>query len=326
VSSPAGDVAIDPIGVVVALITGLEPGPEQTSITEVVAGVAGGRAKRRRLAQALLARPEILTDGRSPAPEAIGKLLTALRDAGAVNVSPPVCAEYGKPLRTFQRRGQDWYCGVHGPETAACTVCGNVRPVALRDRARQPHCWQCPLTEEHDPTQIVIELVRSLDPTLDVEMVRAVIGGAAYTARQLPATRRTGTGVVSPVFDHRPGEPGDLPALPTTSSGQRPNTGRPAASLVSAHRDGDLFDLRALGSRLDLPAHRTSVLPHVPAAASTLQRLRQRQTGSQRNPHPTTLRFLHSPWRPLARLSRLRRAHPAPLAPMRPLHAPTTTG
>jgi len=57
-----------------------------------------------------------------------------------------------------------------------------------------------------------------------------------------------------------------------------------------------------------------------------LQRLRQRQTGSQRNPHPTTLRFLHSPWRPLARLSRLRRAHPAPLAPMRPLHAPTTTG
>jgi hypothetical protein len=179
VSSPAGDVAIDPIGVVVELVTGLEPGLERTSITEVVAGVAGGRAKRRRLAQALLARPGILTDGRSPAPEAIGKLLTALRDAGAVNISAPVCAECGKPLRAFQRRGQDWYCGVHGPETAACTVCGNVRPVALRDRARQPHCWQCPLTEEHDPTQIVIELVRRLDPTLDVEMVRAAIGAAA---------------------------------------------------------------------------------------------------------------------------------------------------
>jgi hypothetical protein len=173
------DALADPLGVVIGLVAGLEPGLDRACITEVVAGVAGGRAKRRRLAQALLARPAVLTDGRSPAPEAIGKLLTALREAGAVNVSPPVCAECAKPMRAFQRRGQDWYCGVHGPETAACAVCGNVRPIAQRDRQQQPRCWHCPLSDEHDPTQVLIDLVASIDPALDVQVVPAAISAAA---------------------------------------------------------------------------------------------------------------------------------------------------
>jgi len=130
VAAQTPEVLADPLGVVIDLVAGLEPGLGRARIMEVVAGVAGGRAKRRRLAQALLARPGILTDGRSPAPEAVGKLLTALREAGAGNVSPPVCTECAKPMRAFQRRGQDWYCGVHGPQTAACAVCGNVRPIA----------------------------------------------------------------------------------------------------------------------------------------------------------------------------------------------------
>lgn len=42
------------------------------SVEEVVAGVAGGRAKRGRLVQALQVRPAALTDGRSPAPQVVG--------------------------------------------------------------------------------------------------------------------------------------------------------------------------------------------------------------------------------------------------------------
>ena len=173
------DALSDPLGVVIDLVADLEPGLGRACITEVVAGVAGGRAKRRRLAQALLARPGILTDGRSPAPEAIGKLLTALREAGALSVSPPVCAECTKPMRAFQRRGQDWYCGVHGPQSAACAVCGKLRPIAQRDRQQQPRCWQHPLTDEHDPTQVLIDLVASIDPALDVPLVTAAISAAA---------------------------------------------------------------------------------------------------------------------------------------------------
>ncbi|GAC1580062.1 MAG: hypothetical protein NVS3B18_13720 [Candidatus Dormibacteria bacterium] len=184
VTAQMPDVLTDPVGVIVDLVADLEPGLDRASITEVVTCVAGGRAKRRRLAQALLSRPAILTDGRSPAPEAIGKLLTALRGAGAASVSAPVCTECGKPMRAFQRRGQDWYCGVHGPRRAACAVCGNVRPIAQRDRQDQPRCWQHPLSDEHDPTQVLIDLVSGIDPALDTQIVTEAIGVAAPLAGQ----------------------------------------------------------------------------------------------------------------------------------------------
>ena len=62
--------------------------------------VAGGRAKRRKLAAALAGRPAVLADGRSPAPRVVGDLLIALRKAGATVISPPACAGCGKDLRT----------------------------------------------------------------------------------------------------------------------------------------------------------------------------------------------------------------------------------
>ncbi|HZK35967.1 MAG TPA: hypothetical protein VFC57_03285 [Aeromicrobium sp.] len=183
-SAQTADVLSDPVGVIVDLVAGVEPGLDRTHITEVVAGMAGGRAKRRRLAQSLLTRPAVLTDGRSPAPEAAGKLLTALREAGAVNVSAPVCTTCGKPMRAFQRRGQDWYCGVHGPQTAACSVCGNVRPIAQRDRQHQPRCWQHPLSDDIDPIQVLIDVVASIDPSLDTPIVTAAIRTAAPQSGQ----------------------------------------------------------------------------------------------------------------------------------------------
>lgn len=186
VSSQAPDAQSDPLGVIVELVAGRRPGLGRAKITEVVASIAGGRAKARRLAEALLARPAILSDGRSPAPEGLGKLLTALRQAGAVNVSAPVCAECGKALKAFQRRGQDWYCGVHGPNTAACAVCGKVRPIAGRDRAHQPHCAQHLPLEEQDPTQVLLGFIGRIDPELAPQAVATAIDAAAPQ----PAQRR----------------------------------------------------------------------------------------------------------------------------------------
>jgi hypothetical protein len=65
--------------------------------------------------------------------------------------------------------------------------------------------------------------------------------------------------------------------------------------VVSADRDLDLFDLRPLGSRLDLPADRSSLLPRLLSAASALQWLQQGQNGSRWNPRPAIVRHLHSP-------------------------------
>ena len=80
----------DPIGVTVGLITGIEAGISYQAAEAVVVSIAGGRAKRRKLAQALAQRPTILTAGRAPAPRGGGDLLIAMVRAGASTSWPPL--------------------------------------------------------------------------------------------------------------------------------------------------------------------------------------------------------------------------------------------
>jgi hypothetical protein len=167
------DVLADPVGVTVGLISGIEPGLGQAAIEAAVTSVAGGRAKRRKLAHALAGRPEILTDGRSPAPRVAGDLLIALRNAGATVISPPACAGCGKHLRALQRRGQDWYCAVCGPRPGRCAFCGQQRIIATLDRQGRRRCSQCPDRDDRDPLAALTETVRRLDPSLPAETITA---------------------------------------------------------------------------------------------------------------------------------------------------------
>ncbi len=144
----------------------------------MAATVAGGRAKQRRLGQALAGRPEVLSDGRPPAPRVVGDLLIALVKAGATVISPPVCAECGKALRTQQRRGDNWYCGVCGPVREPCTACGHLRPVNSRDRDGKPRCHRCPPGDGRDPVVLVTEVVASVDPSLPAGTVAAAVMSA----------------------------------------------------------------------------------------------------------------------------------------------------
>jgi hypothetical protein len=176
-STDLPEAVTDPVGVVVGLITDLEPSLDRATVVRIVEGVAGGRAKRRRLAQALAARPEVLADGRSPAPRAVGDLLIALRAAGAVRISPPVCARCGKQLRTMQRRGEDWYCGVCGPNRVPCTGCRNLRTVGRRDRDGRPYCMKCP-PDDDDPVAIVVDVVAGVAPTVPAQTVTAAVHAA----------------------------------------------------------------------------------------------------------------------------------------------------
>jgi hypothetical protein len=178
----APEVLADPIGVVVDLVTRNEPGLDRAVVTEVAAIVAGGRAKRRRLAQALVDRPALLADGRSPAPRVVADLLIALRKAGAQHISPPVCAECGKRLRTFQRRGQDWYCAVCGPKREPCAGCGKPRTVQFRDRDGQARCAKCPPDDGHDPMEVIVEVVTAIDPGVSAEVVAAAVNAAVPQA------------------------------------------------------------------------------------------------------------------------------------------------
>jgi hypothetical protein len=150
----------------------------------VVATIAGGRAKRRRLAQALLDRPTVLADGRSPAPRGVGDLLIALRKAGAVTISPPVCTECGKLLRTFQRRGENWFCGVCGPLREPCAACGKTERVSFRDREKRARCIKCPPDDGRDPVDIAVDVVIGVDPGLSVDVVAGAVRAAATQAGQ----------------------------------------------------------------------------------------------------------------------------------------------
>ena len=185
VTPPAAEVLADPVGVVAGLLCGAEPGLDRQVASDLVQRVAVGRAKRRRLAQALLDKPSLLTDGRSPAPRVVGNLLIALRRAGAVIISAPVCAECGKQLRSMQRRGQDWYCGVCGPEPEPCTGCGLSRPVSVRDRGGRPRCSGCRHDDHLDPMQILLEVVTAVDPGIGAAAVSAAARAAAPGTGQL---------------------------------------------------------------------------------------------------------------------------------------------
>jgi hypothetical protein len=181
VTTVAGDRAVaDPLGLVTELVAAVEQQLAREQIGAVVAAVAGGRAKSRRLAAALAERPGVLTDGRSPAPRVVGDLLVALRRAGALAVSPPCCARCGKQLRTFQRSGQDWYCAVCGqPATEPCAACGNLRPVFTRDRAGRPRCARCPDTDDRDPVAVIHAIIARLDCQVSPVTVSAAVRRSA---------------------------------------------------------------------------------------------------------------------------------------------------
>lgn len=180
----APEVIADPIGVIVDLVVRHESTLDQATVTQVVRDLVGGRAKRRRVAQALLDKPTVLVDGRSPAPRAVGDLLIALRNIGATTISPPVCAECGKSLRTFQRRGEDWYCAVCGPVREPCAACGQLRRVACRDRRGQPRCAQCPPGDGRDPTELIVTIIAGIEPTLPADRVVAAVASAVPQAGQ----------------------------------------------------------------------------------------------------------------------------------------------
>jgi len=339
----------------------------------------------------------VLIDGRSPAPRVVANLLLVLREAGAVGISAPICAACGKQLRTFHRRGEDWYCATCGPQPRPCASCGQDRIVATLDRQGRPRCSRCPEHDDRDPLLILTEVISTLDSDLTADVISAGIhrvfskrGHLQHLAWAIEARPDllTGQGAHAPMpavlrlIDElcdagaqtitRPACPrcqriirlhrrldgqwhcrncvAKSRAQPCSRCGAireaavRDEHGQPLCPncLVTdpanhetclgcgrsrrvhlrtpdgplcphlpAGRDHDLRDLRPLLARRDLQSHRRTVVPRLPAAASTLHPLRQRATHSWRDAHRPALRNLH-PTRPvvLAHLPRLRRNPP----------------
>jgi hypothetical protein len=175
----------EPLDAVVAQIAAVETTLSPERAREVVATVARSRNARRRLAQALIARPALLVYGRSPAPWVAGVLLRALRDAGAADISLPRCADCGNEMRHPSRRGQaeHWYCsGCRKNRREPYVVCGKRRRLAARDHDGHMRCPQCWPVEDSDPTSAIVEAVRRVDPTLASETVVTAVAAVTSNA------------------------------------------------------------------------------------------------------------------------------------------------
>lgn len=175
--------AADPAAAVVALVTRADPGLDADVVRDVVARVAPGRAKARRLAAGLAARPGVLTDGLPPAPQAIGVLLSALRAAGAEQISPPHCARCGRPISgTLPHVGEDWRCHGCARGHDRCAGCGRDRTVSSRDQDDRPYCTVCARTRIPDPQPGLLDLITRLEPALRRDVISGAVARAAGRA------------------------------------------------------------------------------------------------------------------------------------------------
>ncbi|MFL6054734.1 MAG: hypothetical protein ACJ72W_17700 [Actinoallomurus sp.] len=178
------EVVADPIAVIVGLVANIEHGLPRDRIEEVVTAVAGGRATRRRLAQSLTDNPQVLVTGRPPTILAAGRLLLALRNAGAAQVSPPRCGGCGRELQYLRsQRGGDWGCSPCLDRVQTCAGCGEQRRPVTLDRHGRHRCQSCPDTDG-DPVTELVRLVTNLDPALSTATIK--------TALQRATTRPTG--------------------------------------------------------------------------------------------------------------------------------------
>lgn len=171
----------DPVEQITILVCTADPGMDREAARTAIAIAAGGKARRSRLAAQLAARPGILTDGRPPASRAAGELLLALRAAGATAIAAPRCGGCGRELRQLSSNGSRWRCTrcLALERRHACAGCGQVSPLASRDRHDRPRCRNCPDHNSRDQAETLTGLITTIDPALPAQAVLDAIRTAA---------------------------------------------------------------------------------------------------------------------------------------------------
>jgi hypothetical protein len=168
---------------IVVAVAAADPEAVLPAVRSAVSAVAATHRRQRLVARALTHRPDVLRDGRPPAPQVLGDLLFILRRTGAAAVAAPSCGECGRALTSV--RGKVWLCHRCAGATRVCAGCGTRRPDVVRDQAGVRYCRRCrPRARELDWAPLVAA-VRDLDPQADPALVLALAHQAApRTAQQ----------------------------------------------------------------------------------------------------------------------------------------------
>jgi hypothetical protein len=172
---------------IVEAITRVDPTVDRALVQATVAAVVGGHAaKRWRLARAISERPQVLVDGRSPAPAVVGQLLLALRQAGLAQVSAPRCADCDKALvRNMWRRGGQWYCSVCFPRREPCASCERITKAHSRDRDGRALCARCTPADRAACLQAVLAAVATAAPGVPAHLIEEAVQASAPKPQQL---------------------------------------------------------------------------------------------------------------------------------------------
>lgn len=145
-NSPGQPIPDDPVGALLILLAKLEPALQQ----DVILGALGQAAARpdghRRVAGAVVDRPELLAgQGAHAETPAVLRFIHALTGAGASTVIEPLCPRCGRPRQLGPPIEGVRLCqGCRAKARALrCGRCGQVRPTARRNDNGKPICQYC---------------------------------------------------------------------------------------------------------------------------------------------------------------------------------------
>ncbi|WP_055632853.1 hypothetical protein [Streptomyces griseoruber] len=136
----------DPLRELTELITNLDPGLNTDAILAALGRATVRPAGQRRLAWAVVARPELLTGAgyEAPTPAAL-RFINELVEAGATKVVRPACPRcHGVKALSKLLEGKRICRACFARHAAvACSGCGAVREPATRDSEGRPLCPNC---------------------------------------------------------------------------------------------------------------------------------------------------------------------------------------
>jgi hypothetical protein len=136
----------DPLGALTALLLALDPALSEGTITATLAAATAKHAGQRRLAWAILGRPDLLTGAGADAPTpAVLRFIDALVAAGATRVVRPACPRCGTVKTLSNLLAGQRVCRNCAARAAAvpCARCGTVIQPATRDEDGRPLCSWC---------------------------------------------------------------------------------------------------------------------------------------------------------------------------------------
>lgn len=175
--------ASEPEQVIVEAVQAVEPQLDPVLVEQVLNATVKRRPDRRDLAKVLQTDPELLTSARAEGPAALGRLIHALREHGAVRLQLPRCSRCGAQRRLKGQPGQPRICASCQARLIAmanpCVICGSMN-YSGRDRDGLPRCTSHP---PHDGRDVLAELVQLIAET-PVALSKEVIAEAVRSAER----------------------------------------------------------------------------------------------------------------------------------------------